>query len=148
MVGFFALRKLIESRKIDDAVANQSVKVTSYPPTGKRVTRVNWFNWWELYDLTKPKRGSVRLPFLCNQFVHSYVYAPEFSESRTFVGLFVSSDRERNSVLFSVTVEQVIKIFETAGESYPNDIRMVYNNARQDYDVFSKTSGQPRLSHN
>ena len=43
MVGFFALRKLIESNKIDDATANQNVKVITYSSTGKRVTRINWF---------------------------------------------------------------------------------------------------------
>lgn len=148
MVGFFALRKLIESKKIDDATANQSVKVISYPSTGKLVTRMNWHHWWDLYDLSKPKRGTVRLPFLCNQFVHSYVYSPEFSESRAFVGLLVSSDKERNSILFSVTVEQVIRVFEDAGKNYPNDRHMVYNTNREDYDFFSKSSSQPHPSRN
>lgn len=147
MLGFYAVRKLIDATKVDGRIARQTAKVTTYPSTGKRVVRTNWMHYWELYDLESPTSAKLPLILLCHQFVHSYVFSCEFSERKEFESVCVSSDRERNRLLYSVSVPEVIRLFEAVGNSYPNDIRMRFNVKKGDYDVVSRTSKVAHLSH-
>jgi hypothetical protein len=139
MLGFYAVRKLIDAQKIDDKAASQSVSVTVYPSTGKLVTRINWHRWWDLYDLADPRRSKVQLVPLCHQFVHSYVFSCAFDEDRKLDSVLVSSDRERNRMLFSVSISEVVRVFQRVGNSYPNAYRSKFNEAKGDYDVVIKT---------
>ena len=138
MIGFYSLRKLIESSKIDDKISNFSVPLTGYPATSKLVTRKNWTNWWELYDLNQPRSCKLKLVLLCHQFIHSYVFSCDFLENGQFAGVLVSSDRERNRVLYSISITEIVRIFEAAGQSYPNDMRMTFNPSKSDYDIISR----------
>ena len=147
MIGFYSLRKLIDASKIDDRTASQRVPVTVYPSTGKRVTRTNWTHWWELYKLEEPTSAELELLLLCHQFVHSYVFSCEFSETREFIGVLVSSDREKNRKLYSVSVPDIARAFESAGSSYPNHVRMTFNARKGDYDIVSMVDGTPHCSH-
>ena len=139
MLGFYVIRKLVEAHKVDDKTAKQGIAVTVYPSTGKRVTRNNWYHWWDLYDMEDPRKTKVPLISLCHQFVHSYVFSCAFDENRAFDSVLVSSDRERNRMLFSVSVPEVMRVFRAVGKNYPNSYRSEFNEAKGDYDVVIKT---------
>lgn len=139
MLGFYSIRKLIEATKIADSIATQEIAIVAYPATRKSVTRMTWHRYWELYDLEAPEAMSRDLMFLCHQFVHSYVFMPSFSEAREFEAVLVSSDRERHRYLYELPVHTMITLFEQIGRDYPNEVRMVFNSARRDYDVVSVT---------
>src|SRR5688500_12765511 len=104
MLGFYSIRKLIEATKLADSISTQQVPLIAYPAKGKNVTRMNWFEYWELYDLEAPEAVSRDLMFLCHQFVHSYVFMLSFSESRDFEAVLVSSERERHRYLYELPV--------------------------------------------
>lgn len=140
MLGFYAIRKLIEAKKIDDELANQSVSLTTYKSTGKPVTRINWHHYWELYDLDSPQSSTLRVLLVCHQFVHSYVFGFSFSETRDLVSILVSSDREKNRVLYEIKVVELIRLFREIGQNYPTEYHASFNDKKGDYDVVVKTS--------
>jgi hypothetical protein len=135
MLGFYAIRKLIEAKKIDDKVANQSAALTIYRSSGKPVTRLNWHRYEELYDLTSPQISKLELLLVCHQFVHSYVFSCSFSQTHELVSVLVSSDRSRNGVLYEVQVLEVIRIFREIGQNYPSEYKSTFNARKGDYDV-------------
>lgn len=137
MIGFYSVRKLIEASKLEDKVANQNAAVVKFCSNGKRVLRTDWTHFWDHYDLSNPVETVVPLTSLCNQFIHSYVFSCAFSELKEFESLLVSSDRERNRVLYSVDIAEVIRIFESVGNSYPDSVKFVFNVKKGDYDVVS-----------
>jgi hypothetical protein len=122
------------------------VSVTVFPSTGKPVTRTNWHRWWELYDLEDPRKKKVQLVPLCHQFIHSYVFSCAFDETRALDSVLVSSDRERNRMLFSVSVREIVRVFKSVGKNYPNSYRSKFNEAKRDYDVIIKTERRGEIS--
>lgn len=111
MLGFYAIRKLIEATKFTDVISNQYFDLIAYPATGKNVSRTNWHHFWELYDLELPEQVRHDLLFLCHQFVHSYVFMPSFSDTKEFVAILVSSDRERLRYLYQLEIKVIIRLF-------------------------------------
>jgi len=139
MLGFYIVRKLIEAKKLSDSVANQKLPATNYPPKGKPISLMNWHKLDKLYDFSKGRTSSVKASFIANQFIHSYVFAPCFNKDGILDGVFVSSDRDRNHILRLVYIDDVIHLFESIVDDDPNEIRMVFNSERCDYDVESYT---------
>lgn len=137
MLGFYSIRKLVEGNKLSKATVDQKTPVVRYPATGEPVTQVSWPYFWELYNLEAPEAAERSLRFLCNQFVHSYVFVPSFSETGEFRGVFVCSDRERHQCLYEVSIWAIIHLFEKVSHDYPDNVMMRFNPARRDYDVFS-----------
>jgi hypothetical protein len=136
MLGFYSIRKLIESQKLSSAVINQKISANMYIWKGKSVTRINWIKIDKLYDLEKPKTIRKDLLFFCHQFVHSYVFCEYFEEITGFIeGVFVSSDRERNRNLYSLSISQIIALFEQIGNDYPDSFALVYNPEKKDYEL-------------
>ncbi len=133
MLGFYSVRKLVESQKLSNAVINQKITASVYVWKGKPVTRINWIKIDELYDLEKPKTVSKDLLFFCHQFVHSYVFWEYFEEGTRFVeGVFVSSDRERHRNLYFLSISQIISLFEQIGNDYPENFALVSRHASID----------------
>lgn len=140
MLGFYSIRKLIEASKVDDKISRMSVNLRIYPSTGKKVTRINWIAYWELYDLANPNTTKLAIVLLCHQMIHSYVFAIQFSEQKEFESILVSSDRDKNRQAYSVSANEIINIFELVGRNYPNEIKMEFNEKKNDYDIASFTT--------
>ena len=113
MLGYYSIRKLVESQKLSSSVVNQQFSASAFPWKGKTVTKLNWKKIDELYDLESPKNITKDLLFFCHQFIHSYIFWEYFQEdSRLLEGVFVSSDRERHHYLYSIPISHVIDLFE------------------------------------
>ena len=54
MLGFYSIRKLIEASKLSDSTIYEEIPITTYPWSGKTVTRMNWHKLDQLYDLDSP----------------------------------------------------------------------------------------------
>lgn len=136
MLGFYSIRKLIESQKLSKAVINQKITANVFAWKGKPVSRINWNKIDELYDFEKPKAVSKDLLFFCHQFIHSYVFGECFEEDSQLVKcVFVSSDRERHRNLYSLSINQVIALFEQIGNDYPENLMLVLNPEKKDYEM-------------
>jgi hypothetical protein len=137
MLGFYSIRKLNEARKLSDSVSSQKIVITAYKQTGQVVNRLNWLDIHKSYDLESAQTVAKDLIFLCNQFIHSYIFIEYFDTEGQLKGVFVSSDRERHQRLYDLEIEQIIKIFEQVGNDYPTGITFIYDEKKRDYDVKS-----------
>jgi hypothetical protein len=134
-ISFYALRKLMDCQKISDEIANGLVTVFAYPVLGKHVTRMNWHEFFELYDLKNGRKDSIPLRTLCNQIIHSYVFMPAFNTRGFFNGIYITSDNHRNRFLYKVKLTNISKILQTVGNNYPSQVSMVFDITKKDFQV-------------
>ncbi|MEZ0259523.1 MAG: hypothetical protein ACAH80_00845 [Alphaproteobacteria bacterium] len=134
--SFYIIRKLIEApAKISSKTVNLKIKLSFYKPTNVKPNYLNRFEFYELYNLEKPNPIQKKLGFICNQFVHSYIFCPDFSEDGKFLGLFFNSDFERKNGLYQIRIKDVINLCEEVARDYPNNVQYSYNFEKQDYDI-------------
>ncbi|WP_339612680.1 hypothetical protein [uncultured Rubinisphaera sp.] len=138
MLGFYSIRKLHESTKLSNSTMDQDVPLIAFPATGKLITIRNWHHLDSLYKLEAPKSENRKLLFICHQFIHSYVFSPVFDNDDKLEGVLFASDRQRNSALLQISIDQIAQIFEHVGNDYPSSARYVMNYQKGDYDVFDE----------
>src|ERR1700733_4181247 len=119
MSSFYAVRKLIEAKKLSEKVTSSSLRVTRFPSTGKPVHRLGWHHLERLCDFPRAVQTNIGLRDLCNQFVHGYVFQLMFTEQGGLDGVLVTSDDNRRSCLYLINVRQIINVFEGIGRDYP-----------------------------
>src|SRR3954447_25975700 len=103
MVGFFYVRKLIESRKLSRDFADRQFKTTSYPAKGKHIHLMNLRrDVDELFDLDEPRQVAMKIEDLANQLIHSYIFYLSMGEHGGLDGILVASDRIRNKELLQL----------------------------------------------
>jgi hypothetical protein len=140
MVGFFYVRKLIESKKLSRNFATRNVKVTAYPSKG---THVHWMNYRrdvdELFDMDQPKPRSIKIEDLANQIIHSYVFYLTMGgghQAAPLTGVLVASDYIRNAEIFEVSIKDILAIFQLAAKGEADKTREItYDKKRDDYVV-------------
>ncbi|CAK1742494.1 conserved hypothetical protein [Vibrio crassostreae] len=135
-IGFYAIRKLMDTAKISDSTKSFDVSLKCFPNL-KPVDYMNWHRLDELYDLSGKQCETKTLRVLCNFIVHSYVFMPEVNDEGHLVSFYVTSDKDRNKKLYSVSIEQVINIFKLVGGDYPSNTKMVRNPKTGDWDIQS-----------
>ena len=116
MLGFYSVRKLIETIKISDSTKKLKFDIQWH----KNTQRVNWLNHAfldENYDLTKIHSEQRDIEFICNLFVHSYVFV--VSGDGKLEGAYVSTDRQKDKKVYFVPLQVILKIFRTVGRDYP-----------------------------
>lgn len=139
MLGFYAVRKLIEAKKLSDATANQTLSLARYPlRPGKRVTHMNWHRVEELYDISAPRDESRDVLQICNQVIHSYVFVLGFADTGGFANVLFASDRARHDGIFLITAQQIIDLFDAVGTDYPASTQMTWDEHVGDYRVSNK----------
>jgi hypothetical protein len=143
MLGFYSIRKLIEAHKLSNASADQQITVTAYPSLGKPVTFRNWHKLDQLYDIEAGKTVNRDLKFLCNQFVHSYLFFPVFGEDNRLCRVIVASEFERNRFTYEIGLDQVITLFEQIGSDYPNHATYHFDPKKRDYEVWQTMRVDP-----
>lgn len=134
-VGCYAVRKLAEARKLSQEVLVTRIPCTTIPfIRGKRITLLNWHHLDELYDFERQAVGELTLTFLCNQFIHSYVFTHIVGEETGLLeAVAVSSDRKRRECLYVVNVSDLMTLFRKIGSDYPDNYRAVWDEKLGDY---------------
>src|SRR5437867_8953010 len=75
MLGFFALRRLIESKgRLSDSTIQARLRLTAFPSKSRHITLINWLRVDRHFSLASPRPRRLGLEDLCNQFIHSYVF--------------------------------------------------------------------------
>ncbi|HKF04323.1 MAG TPA: hypothetical protein VKB49_18520 [Candidatus Sulfotelmatobacter sp.] len=121
MMGFYMLRKLLEAKKLSQSRGASVVRVERFRWNGKPVHRLNWHHLDRMYDLSAREKAQKSVKFLCDQFVHSYIFEPLFLEDG-LDGIFVTSDRERARYLYFLSIDTIIFLFEAVGKDYPSKV--------------------------
>lgn len=137
MLAFYSIRKLVEAKKLSSTVAERRSSVVTYRWLGKPVTHLNWHRIDDLYDTKNPVVDDRTLIALCNQFIHSFIFAPTFDDAGLLDGVMFASDRQRTTALLHIKVEEVIATLRIVGNDYPTSARFTFNQKKGDYDVVS-----------
>jgi hypothetical protein len=107
----YAVRKLIEAKKISDEVEARRVNVDEHAPLGEAVDFMNWHKLDKLYDLASSKPSDLSVLDFCNQVIHSFVFSILWHEEAGGIeGFFISSDRQRAKGLFHVSLDEVLEL--------------------------------------
>ncbi|MDB6268910.1 hypothetical protein [Lactobacillus amylovorus] len=130
----FVIRKLIDCKsKVIDKLRDYTFKVKTYKP----IKRVDFFHRWPgdgCFDLEKSKEIHVNEKLICNSLIHSYVFWTELKEENGPVqGFYVSSDKDKNKILYRVNMEDYIKFLTLAIDSEVLDQEIKFDKEKQDY---------------
>lgn len=121
-IGFYSVRKLLEAPgKISDKTRSLSLTLRKHPNL-KRVTWRNNHRLDEHYDLSESGQDVRDVLFVCGRIIHSFVFAPCQTEDGGLYGAFFSSDRDKDSCLYFISICEVISLFRQIGNDDPCDI--------------------------
>ncbi|WP_454688343.1 hypothetical protein [Achromobacter aloeverae] len=120
--GFYAIRKLIESKKISDSITQCKHKMKEFPYSGNSESLLTYMKDNE-YDLASGETAYLTTIELCNQFIHSYHFLPFLPDEKHLIGFFFCSDRKRTSGIYMITVFDVVNIYRSVGSNYPTIMR-------------------------
>ena len=136
-VSFYIIRKLIEANKLSDKTVHRQYQLVKYNCKGKCVTIMNWHKIESLYDLKCKLKENHDLVYLCNQFIHSYVFVLSYSNDEKAKGVYFCSDRERRRHVFYFSFKYLIDILKIVGTDDVTKKKLVFNSSKQDFTVNS-----------
>lgn len=124
-IGFYAVRKLLDTFTVTDATRAMTFDVTVH----KAVRQVDYMNYHrldEVFDLARSTIEKRDLRFLCNQFVHSYIFSVVEDQGR-LAGFFFASDTARGKYCYFINSNQVRDLFTRVGRDYPSRLELRRN---------------------
>jgi len=137
-LGLFAVRKLMESNKVTDVVKNGKVELSIYPANDKLITLLNQHDFPELYDLYSGKKKKVSYWDICNQFIHSSIFAPFVPNGTSLVGFYIASDRTKKEHIYYVQLKVLVEMLEIVGNDSPQHVEFSFDKKVNDYRVISR----------
>jgi len=136
--SFFAIRKLVESKKIPSSILSKEIDIQYYLSKNKDVTFINRYRTEQLYDLDRPAHKILKLIDICNLIIHGYVFVFLIGKAGGLNGVFVSSDSHRNNELYEIRIDGIILMLREIGNNYSNKWSDIYNDKKRDYDIVYK----------
>ena len=134
-MGFYSIRKLIEAHKVSDDIRDRSIPLVGYPWMGSPVTFMNWDKVDEKYDLENPERFKKQVIWIANQLIHSFVFLPCFDEDSRLDSILFNSDRTRRQHVYSMSMNQIVSLFEEIAANDPASMDSHFNEKIGDYKV-------------
>lgn len=123
-ISFYSIRKLMDTIKIKDSTRELKVKLC-WSPNLKAVNLLNKHKIDELYNLNEVGNEIRTLKFLCDQFVHSYIFKIVKEENGGIFRFYFTSDRDKDKKLFSIAAQEIIDILFLVGNDYPSELCIV-----------------------
>lgn len=151
MISAYAIRRLIEAKKLPDSLAQGGHTVEAFLIFERVPDHMNWHRIEEFYNLESGTRARLSSIDLCNQFIHSYIWMPSFTDFG-LAGIFVTSQFTRTSELYLVDIDTLINFFRSVGTEEVTEATMsrdspgqwkVSNRSRSEVDVQPTRAGPP-----
>jgi hypothetical protein len=109
-LGFYTVRKLIESRKLSSRVSKQTVAVSSFPRGMIAAGAINAPLLRVHYDLSRCEQRDLALRTLCDQIVHSYVFSIAVTTGTGLRGFYFASDYAKDKTLYFLSVDVAVAL--------------------------------------
>jgi hypothetical protein len=135
MMGFYAIRKLIEATKLTNKLTDTPISVRLHRSRGKPVTRLNNHRVDELYDLDRFEQTNLLLKNLCHQFIHSYIFVPVLDESGGLSEIWIASDHQRSKALIAIRVRTIMSVFEKVSNDEVHSMHSTFDDSLGDYRI-------------
>jgi len=148
MTAAYAVRKLIESRRVSDELSHMQWPVARFKLTGVVPDMRNVHEPEHSFDLGSPEPASISTLEVCHQIIHSFVFYPEWTWSGPpyrageLKSINVASDRARRKHLYSIDLDVLVTLFERVGDEEIVEIRMEANEAGE--RLYTAVVGAPR----
>ncbi|WP_152484018.1 hypothetical protein [Halomonas sp. THAF5a] len=123
-IGFYSVRKLLETVKVSDSTKKERFELI-WHPNKKPVDWLNHHIVEDHYDLAKSNQEFRDIGFVCNLFIHSYVFS--LVGENKIEGVFVASDKTKNQKVYYVPIEVVLSVFRLVGRDYPSRVEFTRN---------------------
>lgn len=134
ILNFYIIRKLTETKKISDSLCQKKYKIKAFKKNSTKLTEINYFDIYELYDADNFEFRSKDIKFICNQLIHSLtIFA--FRENKKWNSVLMCSDFEKNKFIYEIDMKTIIEILTDFGNNYPHSASYTYNENKDDYDV-------------
>jgi len=140
MIGFYIVRKLIESQKLPNRLVSTKIVGRKFPNKNVTVHLMNTHRFYEHYDFENGKTDKFDLKFLINQIVHSYIFSPEFDINEetgemTLSSIHFCSDDQRNKWIYEPRLSTIINLFDKIGNSVVTNSHMTFDANKNDYRI-------------
>lgn len=138
------IRVLIESQKLSDDVDLYRITVFKNNPA-KHIDRLNRWLDEDEYDWDHTYSETVLGKNVCNWILHSYVFSFLFEENGTIIGFLVSSDYDRNKVLYTVKLDAWLNYVNFVITDDVVSLSAKFDEKRTDYLFSQKKRGDVRV---
>ena len=106
-IGFFTVRKLIESNNVPKDLIHQNFKLLMFP---RKKIIADDFDKFVPYDHVGSEKKNVNVRDICNQFIHSYHLSPSGSNN-TLIGFLINSEYQSKKGIYLITIFDIVEIF-------------------------------------
>lgn len=127
MIGFYSVRKLLDTVKVSDSTKSRQYDLEIFESKGTDINDLNWHHIDRHYKLEKGRSECRKIRFICDLFIHSYVFLTNGAEK--LEGIYVTTDRFRKVKLYHVTTDQIVQIFRLVGKDFPANGAWIRNPA-------------------
>lgn len=142
----FIIRKLIDCRgKLSDDADNYSIHVKSIKPL-KRVDNLHRWPEEDSHDWGNEKNQTVAGKDVCNWLIHSYIFFVAFEENGPIVDFCVSSDYDRNKILYKISIADWMDYIEFIASDDIVSLSSHYDEKTNDYRYTRKERGKVKNS--
>ena len=152
MTAAYSVRKLIEARKVSDALARKSWPIVRFVRTGPVPDALNSYSYEELFDMSSPAQCSLSTSSITHQIIHSYLFFPVWEwddvtlRPKELKSLSFVSDRYRHKYLYSIDIDVLIGLLDEVGDEDVIRTRITAdeNGERHITEVIGVGRGDPR----
>ena len=137
----FIIRKLIDCKtKVSDDVDTYKFTLTGIRPRKNidlmhRLPDEENYDWDHITAYTKSGEA------ICNWLIHSFVFCLGFDEDGKIDSFYVSSDYDRNKLLYRIELKDWITYMEFIGRDYVVAMNMHIDECKKDFVVTKKKRG-------
>ena len=134
----FIIRKLIDCfGKLSDEADKYSLLVNCRTPL-KQVNQLNRLPDENSHDWETVMSKTVRAKDVCNWLIHSYIFCLPIDDSGTINSFFVTSDYDRNKILYEVSINEWIDYMDFISKDYVVSLCSNYDEKLKDYVYTNK----------
>lgn len=138
----FIARKLIDcGGKLSDEAENYSMKVYSVQPI-KRVDNMHRWPEEDSHDWDNEQETTVVGKNVCNWLIHSYMFYLVFNEDRVVDSFSVTSDFDRNKILYRIPLKAWIDYIEYIATDDIVSLSSRYDSKKEEYVYTRKMRGR------
>lgn len=129
----FIIRKLIDcGGKLSDEAENYSIKAYAINPL-KPVDLLHRWPEEDSHDWENEKELTVAGKNVCNWLIHSYIFFLVYNENGIVDSFSVTSDYDRNKVLYRIPLNEWIKYMEYVASDDIASLSSHYDEKSKDY---------------
>lgn len=117
-ISAYAMRKLMEAKKLTTRVDSFSLKVTTYPRTQSKISRLNDHRLDEHFNFDSGRKTTIGVRQLLNEIIHSRLFSFFEDETGRLEAFFVCSDQNIDKKGLVVAFPNYAKLMTTVGKDH------------------------------